>query len=59
MFHNRFVAAADAIERALQGLRTARDRAAALQALDAIERAVMAARHQVWAKASAQPGDKR
>lgn len=46
--HNRFSKVADAIEKAMQDLRAARDRAAALRALDAVDRAMVAARAQVW-----------
>jgi len=53
--HNRYSPAADAIERGLAALRTAKDRDAALRALDDIERAVMAARRQVWARPAPQP----
>lgn len=52
--HNRFAKVADAIEQAVEDLRAARDRAAALRALDAIDRAMVAARAQVWAEMPAE-----
>ncbi len=49
-FHSRFAVAADAIVQATAALSGARSREAALEALDAIERAVMEARRRLWAE---------
>jgi hypothetical protein len=50
---SRYEEPAQAIACAVQTLRTAHDPAVALQALDAIERAVMAARRAAWAQHAA------
>ncbi len=56
VFRNAYAEAADEIERALLALRKARDRKAALRALDAVEKAMVAARTKIWAeKEKAKP----
>lgn len=58
-FENRFAKAADAIEEGLPALRAARDRAAALRAIDALERAIAAARRQIWDERKAPQAERR
>ena len=58
-FHSRFARAAEPIERALEKLRAARSPAEALAALDALERATMAARREFWKESSRKPDDRR
>lgn len=55
---NHIAPLADPIARGVDDLRGAADRAAAMKALDAIERAVMDARARLWQKAPAAPGEK-
>ncbi len=59
VFVTAYGASAEAIETSVQGLRAARTPAAALQALEAIERAVMRARAAAWAQQEAEAKAKK